>query len=134
MPPVDRVEGFPLLHTDSHRDDPAAIGWPEWTTRLGQRRTQPSRGPRYRTVVHALEAVYSSAGFILCGLSLMEPALAEGRLTLLFPEGPGLWAGQPYRMTFRETSLRRSQTAEFRAWLLAEARATATALDARVGH
>ncbi|MDR3472965.1 MAG: LysR substrate-binding domain-containing protein [Devosia sp.] len=132
LPPADRVEGFPLLHVDSHRDDPTAIGWSQWTSRLGHRRTHPNIGPRYRTVVDALEAVYSSAGFILCGLSLMQPALDAGRLTLLFPDGQGMWAGQPYRMVFRDSSLRRSQTAEFRAWLMGEAKATAAVLNAMV--
>jgi LysR family glycine cleavage system transcriptional activator len=132
VPDGERLEGFPLLHLDSYRADPAAVGWPEWIARFGHRRTDPNRGPRYRTVVNALEAVYSSAGFILCGLSLIEPALADGRLVMLFPMTQSAWTGQPYRIRFREAALRRSQTALFRDWLLAEARETTTMLGARL--
>lgn len=134
MQVADRLEGFPLLHVDNHRSDPVASGWPEWVSRLGHHRTQPNRGPRYGTVVNALEVVYSSAGFILCGLSLLDILLADGRLSLLFPMSQGLWTGHPYRVTFRESALRRSQTAEFRTWLLAEARTTAAELAAKVGN
>ncbi len=132
LPLDERIEGFPLLHVDNHRDDPGAIGWAEWASRLGHHRTEPNRGPRYRTFVNALEAVYQGAGFILGGLSLLEPLLADRRLSLLFPLAVGIWANRSYRMSFRDSALRRTQTAEFRTWLLAEARRTSAALTARL--
>jgi LysR family glycine cleavage system transcriptional activator len=123
-PREDCLEGFPLLHLDCYNTDPEAIGWPEWIRRYGGRRTAPGRGIRYRKVVTALEAVYSSAGFMLCGLALAEAGLAAQKLSLAFPLAQGAWSGHAYCVSFRDGALRRSQTAEFRDWLLAEAAVT----------
>jgi LysR family glycine cleavage system transcriptional activator len=131
-PPGGELEGFPLLHLDCYRADPDAIGWPEWVARYGGRSTGHGRGMRYRTVVNALEAVYSNAGFIVCGLALVETLADEGRVSLPFPVARGAWTGQGYRVGFRETALRRTQTAEFRNWILAEASRTECELRNRV--
>jgi LysR family glycine cleavage system transcriptional activator len=131
LPVEERLEGFPLLHIDCYRGDPDALGWPEWIARFGHRRTGPGRGIRYRGVSHALEAVYSNAGLIICGLSLVEPLCADGRLALPFPINEGAWTSHAYRIGFREGALRRSQTVLFRDWLLAEAQTTRRELTAR---
>jgi LysR family glycine cleavage system transcriptional activator len=97
--------------------------WPEWIRRHGSRQTAPARGIRYRWVVTALEAVYSNAGLIVCGLALTELARDAGRLSLPFPISEGAWSGHAYRVSFRESSLRRGQTVEFRDWLVEQASA-----------
>jgi LysR family transcriptional regulator, glycine cleavage system transcriptional activator len=33
-----KLEGFPLLHLDFYKDDPQAIGWPQWIGAHGQRK------------------------------------------------------------------------------------------------
>jgi LysR family transcriptional regulator, glycine cleavage system transcriptional activator len=122
LPDTQRLEGFPLLHLDCYKPDPKAIGWPEWIAAYGHRQTAPERGIRYRQVAHALEAVYSNAGIIICGLGLVEAKVAQGKLALPFPLVEGAWTEQRYRLSFSETAMRRSQIIQFSAWLLSESK------------
>ena len=115
---ASRLEGFPLLHLDCYRTDPAAIGWPEWVRRHGNRKTALERGIRYTSVVRALESIYADAGLLICGLALIEAQVSSGRLSLPFPVSHGAWTGQAYRVGFRESAARRTQVARFRSWLL----------------
>jgi LysR family glycine cleavage system transcriptional activator len=126
LPEADRLEGFPLLHLDRYTRISPAIGWPEWISRYGYRQTGVGRGIRYGHVVNALEAVYSDAGLVVCGLSLIQPLLEEGKLSLPFSKSQGIWSEQSYRARFTEHALRRTQTQEFRNWLLGEAETTRT--------
>jgi len=132
LPDEERLEGFPLLHLDCYQDDPQHLGWPEWIARFGHRRTAPGRGIRYRTLANALEAVYSSAGLAVCGLSLVESACAEGRLALPFPLAQGGWTSHAYRLGIREGGRRSGHTAAFRDWLLEQAHSTRSRLDEMV--
>jgi LysR family transcriptional regulator, glycine cleavage system transcriptional activator len=122
LPNAQRLEGFPLLHLDCYKPDPKAIGWPEWIAAYGHRQTAPERGIRYRQVAHALEAVYSDAGIIICGLGLVEEKLAQGKLALPFPLAEGAWTEQRYRMSFSEAAIRRSQIMQFSEWLFSESK------------
>jgi LysR family glycine cleavage system transcriptional activator len=115
------LEGFPLLHLDCYTRTSNAIGWPEWVERHGYRKTGAGRGIRYGRVVNALEAVYSDAGLIICGLGLVQPLLEKGALSLPFPKSHGIWSEQSYRVAFTERAMRRGQIQEFRDWLLREA-------------
>jgi LysR family glycine cleavage system transcriptional activator len=128
MPDAAMLEGVLLLHLDCYAGDPDALGWPEWIARFGQRTTGLGRGIHYRNITSALETVYADAGFMVCGLALASRLCAEGRLNLFFPVAQGAWTSHAYRVRFRESALRRAQTARFRDWLLAEAAATDTAL------
>lgn len=128
LPKAKRLEGFPLLHLDCYTRVSNAIGWPEWVKRHGYRQTGAGRGIRYGRVVNALEAVYSDAGLIVCGLSLIQPLLENGTLSLPFPKSQGIWSEQAYRVAFTERSMRRAQTQEFRDWLLREAENTRSQL------
>jgi LysR family transcriptional regulator, glycine cleavage system transcriptional activator len=131
LPNDERLEGFPLLHLDCYRSDPHALGWPQWIEKFGHRKTAPERGIRYRQVVNALEAVYSDAGLIVCGLGLVLGKLAQGKVSLPFPISEGAWASQTYRVSFNELSMRRSQLAQFSDWLAKESNATETELRNR---
>jgi len=116
----ERLEGFPLLHLDCYKLDHEAIGWPDWVARHGYRTTAPERGIRYLRIVHALEAVYSDAGLILCGLALVSEIVRQGALSLPFPLSQGAWTGHSYQAWFREGATRRGQVAQFRDWLVRE--------------
>ena len=124
LPSDECLEGFPLLHLDCYDADPHAIGWPEWIRKYGHRRTAPERGIRYRKVVNSLEAVYANAGLMICGLALIETGYAEQKLSLPFPLSHGEWSGHAYRISFRDSALRRSRAVQFRDWMLKEAAAT----------
>jgi LysR family glycine cleavage system transcriptional activator len=128
-----RLEGFPLLHLECYRKDAGAIGWPEWISRHGYRKTAPERGIRFPHIVRALESVYADAGLLLCGLAMVEPLVKEGRLSAPFPLSQGAWTGCTYRVCFRETSLRRKQIIRFRSWLMEQSATTAESLRRMAG-
>lgn len=123
-PQAKALEGFPLLHLDCYTFDAGAIGWQEWISQYGYRKTAPGRGIRYQKVMHALEAVYANAGLIVCGLALVKDQIDDSRLSQPFPIGQGAWSKNAYRVRFRENALRRTNIEQFRDWLLAEADGT----------
>ena len=128
-----RLEGFPLLHLDCYTADGGGIGWPEWSGQFGYRKTAPGIGIRYRKVMHALEAVYADSGFMVCGRSLVQPMLDDGRLQAPFPKTEGAWSTNAYRASFRLDALRREQTERFRNWLLERAHETQDELGSIAG-
>ena len=124
LPSVRRLEGFPLLHLDCFRGDPDAIGWPEWIKRFGHRTSDPGRGIRYQRVVHALEAVRSNAGLLLCGCGLLQKLIHDDAFCLPFDAAKGAWTSHGFIAVFKQSSLRRRQVIRFRDWLVAESRET----------
>jgi LysR family glycine cleavage system transcriptional activator len=120
-PREEALEGFPLLHLDCYTFDAGAIGWQDWISQYGYRKTAPGRGIRYQKVMQALEAVYAHAGFLLCGLALVKEQIDDGRLSHSFSIEHGAWSKYAYRASFRENALRRTNIVQFRDWLLAEA-------------
>jgi LysR family transcriptional regulator, glycine cleavage system transcriptional activator len=120
----ERLEGFPLLHLDFYKDDPAALNWPSWIKANKFRRTEPTRGMRFQRVTAALEAVLADAGLTICGLALISALIDKRHISLPFPIGTGKWSEHAYQARFRPTALARPQVRRFRAWLLEECRAT----------
>jgi LysR family glycine cleavage system transcriptional activator len=120
----DKLEGFPLLHLDFYKDDPKAIGWPEWIGAHGHRKTALRRGIRFQRIAPALDAVFSSAGLMICGLALLSQLLDEHRISLPFPLATGAWTGHAYCANFRAAALVKPQVKRFRNWLVAESQAT----------
>lgn len=121
LPKDVMLEGFPLLHLDCYTAEGGGIGWPEWIANYGYRKTATGVGIRYRKVMHALEAVYADAGFMICGLALIESKVDEGQLELPFPIREGAWSDHAYRARFRRDALRREPIERFRSWLNDEA-------------
>lgn len=134
QPETVTLEGFPLLHLECYTYDAGAIGWPEWISEYGYRKTAPSRGIRYQKVMHALEAVYANAGLIVCGLALVKDKIDNGTLSRPFPIEQGEWSKNSYRVRFRDSALRRANIVQFRDWLLAEARETQAGLEQLTRH
>lgn len=128
-----RLEGFPLVHLDFYKDDPAGLSWPQWVAANGVERTAPERGMRFRRITAALDAVTANAGVSLCGLALIGDRLATGQVGLPFPVETGRWSDHGFRARFRADIAGRRHVERFRDWLLAESRATAAALELSVG-
>ena len=120
----DRVEGFPILHLDFYRDDPAAPGWAEWITAHHLNRTAPERGIRFQRIAPVLEAVLADAGLAICGLALAQDLVADHRLSLPFPSAMGHWTAHAFQARFRPDALARPQVRRFRDWLISEGAAT----------
>ncbi|WP_372707567.1 LysR family transcriptional regulator [Brevundimonas sp.] len=128
----DRLEGFPLLHLDFYKDDPAAPDWADWVCVQGFRRTSPERGLRFQRIAPVLEAVRANAGLTLCGLALIGEGLDDGTLSLPFSLSTGCWTDHAFQARFRPDSLARPQVRRFRHWLAEEARTTRNRLQLRL--
>ena len=118
------LEGMPFLHLEAQRDDPTRPGWADWVERFGYRREGASRGVHYRHARLALEAVRQNVGFLVCGLSLVETDLGEGRVVLPYPVDQSLVAPLPYVLIVTAHGAVRPQLQRFCDWLRDEARLT----------
>lgn len=119
-----RLEGFPLLHVDFYRDDPAAPKWPEWLVSQGLTRRAPERGIRFQRIAPAMDAVMANAGFAMCGIGLLSESIDARRLSLPFPVQRGRSTSHAFQVRFRAEALQRPQLRRFRQWLLDEGSAT----------
>lgn len=126
----DRLEGFPLVHLDFYKDDPAGLSWPDWVTANGVARSAPERGMRFRRITAALDAVNANAGVTLCGLALLAERLETGVIGLPYAIETGRWSAHGFVARFRRDVETRRHIQRFRAWLLQESRATAQWLTA----
>lgn len=129
-----RLEGFPLVHLDFYKDDPAGLSWPQWVAMNCVSRSGPERGMRFRRITAALDAVAADAGVTLCGLALIGDRLEAGQVGLAYPIGSGRWSRHGFRARFRADIDGRRHVQRFRDWLLAESAATAAALTLSVGE
>ncbi len=116
----ERLEGFPLLHLDFYRNDPAVPSWTEWIQAQRLRRTAPGRGIRFQSISSAIDAVLADAGLTLCGLALLSRHIDERRLALPFGIATGTWSTHVFQARFRTEALQRPQVRRFRQWLLDE--------------
>jgi LysR family glycine cleavage system transcriptional activator len=128
----DKLEGFPLLHLDFYKDDPKAIGWPEWIGAHGYRKTALQRGIRFRRIAPALDAVVSSAGFMICGLALLSQLIDDHEISVPFPLATGAWTSHAYCANFRAAALVKPQLKHFRNWLVAESQTTRLWLQQKI--
>jgi LysR family glycine cleavage system transcriptional activator len=119
-----RLEGFPLLHLDFYKDDPAALSWAGWTQQHGFKRTDPGRGIRFRRIRGVLDALLADAGLALCGLAFIGEHLDAARLALPFPKSMGSWTTHAFQARYRPGALEYGQVKRFREWLAGEALAT----------
>jgi len=129
----NRLEGFPLIHLDFYRNDPAAIDWPRWIGLHGHRKTAGQGGIRFRRIAPAVDAIEFGAGLMLCGLALILDRIEAGRLVMPFPASTGVWTRWAFQARFRQDALLRPQLVHFRDWLAGEARATEARVQAIAG-
>ena len=127
VPAQRGLEGFPLLHLDAYRDDPACPTWPSWLSACGIARSAPDRGIRFRRIVPALNAVLADAGICLCGIALLENELGASAVALPYPISKGVLTSHAYVAHFPEAaSANRPHVQRFRNWLATQAAQTDT--------
>ncbi|MBO9559263.1 MAG: LysR family transcriptional regulator [Caulobacter sp.] len=129
----DRLEGFPILHLDFYKDDPAGLSWPDWVEANGVSRAHPDRGMRLQRLRPALDAVAAHAGVTLCGLALIVERLDAGAVALPFPVSMGCWSTHGFTARFRPDLQSQRHLDRFRTWLVGEAEATADQLARIIG-
>jgi LysR family glycine cleavage system transcriptional activator len=118
---ANQMEGMPLLHVRGNLTAEGLPGWVEWFGVFGHRESGPDRGVRYPNMRLALEAARLDVGFVLCGLSMVQPDIEAGHLVNPFPLSQHLVARHPYQMALRKDVERRPQLQRFAAWLRSEA-------------
>lgn len=128
--PVLRLEGFPLLHLDLYRDDPAGTSWPAWLSKNQIARNAPERGMRFHRVGAALDAVAADAGIALCGLALAADALEIGQVCLAWPPSQGQRCSLPLVANY--SSQTNPAARLFREWLLTQGVQTQAWIEAQV--
>lgn len=128
--PETRLEGFPLLHLDLYRNEPAGVSWPDWVRWNNVNRTAPERGMRFQRAAAALDAVAADAGLTLCGMALAACALAEQRVALAWPVSTGLRCRNA--LSVRCSSQAAPHVKRFRAWLLEEGAKTKAWIAAQI--
>ena len=127
LPAQSRLEGFPLLHLDAYRDDPAVPTWSTWLSTHAIARSAPERGIRFRRVVPALNAILADAGICLCGIALLENALEASAVALPYPIGKGVLTSHAFVAHFPDAAnASRPHVQRFRNWLALEAAGTQT--------
>jgi LysR family transcriptional regulator, glycine cleavage system transcriptional activator len=132
LPRKDRLEGFPLLHLDFYKEDPAAINWPLWIAAHGSRKSALTRGIRYQRIAPGLQAVSSDAGLMICGLALISDRIDNKEFILPFPRRMGAWTNHAFEARFRPHATRRKQVERFRDWLVEESRITRAWLEQKM--
>lgn len=129
-----RLEGFPLVHLDFYKDDPAGLAWADWVAANGVTRTAPERGMRFQRIAAALDAVDADAGVTLGGLALLRERLEAKTVALPYPLETGRWSRHRFVARYRADAVGRGHVQRFRAWLVQEAEATANWLETIVKH
>ena len=119
-----RLEGFPLVHADFYKDDPAGLSWPEWVKANGVARSAPERGMRFLRLTAALDAIMANAGVGLFGVALLGDRLENGTIGLPYPVSTGRWSEYAFVARFRPDSGGRRHIQNFRRWLSDESRQT----------
>jgi LysR family glycine cleavage system transcriptional activator len=113
-------------HTLIHEiaDIPDYVTWDRWFSAVGVTGIDTSRGPRYSHTYLCLQAAAAGQGIALATSALIGDHLTAGRLVTPFPQQ--VRGAYQYYIVCPEESADRPAIAAFRAWLLDEARMSAS--------
>lgn len=114
----DILKKIPLIHDDQLAGRPEVPGWPEWFKAAGVTGVDPTRGLRFSSADHAIDAAIEGAGLLLTHLILASDELRSGRLVMPF-DGT-LPSGRAYYFVCPKTSERQKKVEAFRGWLRSE--------------
>lgn len=118
--PAD-LKAAPLIHDDSLAGWTQTIGWSEWFARAGAPGVETTRGLRFSSADHALDAAVEGAGVLLASDVLAYDELRTGRLVM--PFDLKLPANRAYFFVCPKRLQDRPNVQAFRAWAKAEAAA-----------
>jgi LysR family transcriptional regulator, glycine cleavage system transcriptional activator len=80
----DMLKGVPLIHDDSLSSRAVMPNWADWFAAAGVRDADVSRGLRFNSADHALDATVEGAGVLLALDALAYDDLRTGRLVMPF--------------------------------------------------
>jgi LysR family glycine cleavage system transcriptional activator len=112
-----------LIHDDTVPDESAGPSWKQWLARQGVEGIDAERGPHFTDGSLAIEAAADGMGVALALRPLVGSDVRAGRLAIPFDSAmPSSYA---YYFVSPETANERPDLAQFRDWVLAEARSEA---------
>ena len=113
-----RLKGVPLIHDDSLSAHAAMPTWADWFAAAGVRDVAVSRGLRFNSADHALDATIEGAGVLLATDALAYDDLRTGRLVM--PFDLSLPSGRCYSFICLKRRREAANVQAFRAWLREE--------------
>jgi LysR family transcriptional regulator, glycine cleavage system transcriptional activator len=84
----DMLRGVPLIHDDSFSSRAVMPNWADWFAAAGVTDADVSRGLRFNSADHALDATVQGAGLLLAHDALAYDDLRTGRLVAPFDMTP----------------------------------------------
>jgi LysR family glycine cleavage system transcriptional activator len=117
----DMLKRAPLIHDDSLSGRAAMPTWADWLAAAGVRDADVSRGLRFNSADHALDAAVEGAGVLLALDALAYDDLRTGRL--IMPFDLTLPSGRCYAFVCPKKRREAANVRAFRAWLEQEAAA-----------
>jgi LysR family glycine cleavage system transcriptional activator len=114
----DMLKGLPLIHDDSLSSRVAMPTWADWFAAAGVRDADVSRGLRFDSADHALDATVEGAGVLLAVDALAYDDLRTGRLVM--PFALTLPSGRCYSFICPKKRRESANVQALRAWLREE--------------
>src|ERR1700727_1550404 len=115
----DMLRGVPLIHDDSFSSRALMPNWADWFAAAGVRDADVSRGLRFNSADHALDATVQGAGVLLAHDALAYDDLRTGRLVA--PFDLTLPSGRCCCFVCAKKRRESANVRAFRAWLKEEA-------------
>jgi LysR family glycine cleavage system transcriptional activator len=112
------LKGVPLIHDDSLSAYAAMPTWADWFAAAGVKDADVSRGLRFNSADHALDATVEGAGVLLALDALAYDDLRTGRLVT--PIALTLPSGRCYAFICLKKRRESANVQAFRAWLREE--------------
>ena len=117
----EMLKGVPLIHDDSFSSHVDMPNWVDWFAAAGVRDADVTRGLRFNSADHALDATVQGAGMLLAHDALAYDDLRTGRL--IAPFDLTLPSGRCYCFVCPKKRRDSANVQAFRAWLRQEAAA-----------
>jgi LysR family transcriptional regulator, glycine cleavage system transcriptional activator len=117
----DMLKGVPLIHDDSLSTRAVMPNWADWFAAAGVTDVDVSRGLRFNSADHALDATVEGAGVLLALDALAYDDLRTGRLVM--PFDLTLSSGRCYSFVCPKKRRESVNVRAFRAWLKEEVNA-----------
>jgi LysR family glycine cleavage system transcriptional activator len=114
----DMLKGVPLIHDESLSARASMPSWADWFAAAGVRDADVSRGLRFSSADHALDATVEGAGVLLAFDALAYDDLRTGRLVM--PFALTLPSGRCYSFICLKNRAESANVRAFRGWLREE--------------
>ncbi|MBV9569364.1 MAG: transcriptional regulator GcvA [Hyphomicrobiales bacterium] len=114
----EALRAMPLIHDESLGSRPGLLGWADWFAAAGITGVDLSRGLRFTSTDHALDATIEGAGVLLTHVLLAYDELRTGRLLIPFPRSLG--STRVYSLVYPRVRAQRPNLQAFRSWIKKE--------------